>query len=267
LNGVTPMPQYRIRNYFLRSIAVWLALAGLFAAEHHGVVKSGGLPVPGATVTATMENKKAVTTTDDQGTYSFPDLDEGVWKMTVELLGFETATRDVGVSPEAPSPQWDLKLLSAADLTTALAAKATAVAAAAAPAPAPAAPAAAVGAPAAAPTTAANTPAAAAPAAAPNTAPAANGRGGTQAAAQNGRGSRNQNQTAAGRGGRGQNQTAAAGTRRSGQRRPSLAAGRVSGSRSKPVFGILGIQPGGQHFDRAVRSAFPERRPGFRGAG
>jgi hypothetical protein len=205
------MPQYRIRNYFLRLIAVWLALAGLFAAEHHGVVKSGGLPVPGATVTATMENKKAVTTTDDQGTYSFPDLDEGVWKMTVELLGFESATRDVGVSPEAPSPQWDLKLLSAADLTTALAAKATAVAAAAAPAPAPAAPAAAVGAPAAAPTTAANTPAAAAPAAASNTAPAANGRGGTQAAAQNGRGSRNQNQTAAGRSSRGQNQTAAAG--------------------------------------------------------
>ncbi len=196
------MPQYRIRNYFLRLIAVWLALAGLFAAEQHGVVKSGGLPVPGATVTATMDNKKVVTTTDDQGVYSFPDLDEGVWKMTVELLGFETVTRDIGVSPEAPSPSWDLKLMSAADLTTALAAKATAVAAAAAPAPAPAAPAVAVGAPAAAPTTAATTPTPAAPAAAPSATPTGNGRGGTQAA-QNGRG-RNQNQTAAaGRGGQG----------------------------------------------------------------
>ena len=71
------------------------------------------LPVPGATITATMDAKKAVTTTDDQGVYTFPDLDEGVWKMQVEMLGFETVTRDIAVAPDAPSPAWDLKLLSA----------------------------------------------------------------------------------------------------------------------------------------------------------
>ena len=81
------MPLYRIRNYFLRLIAVWVALAGLFASEHHGVVKSGGLPVPGATITATQDSKKVVTTTDDQGAYMFPDLVEGVWTIQVEMLG------------------------------------------------------------------------------------------------------------------------------------------------------------------------------------
>src|ERR1017187_5132899 len=158
------MPLYRIRNYFLRLIAVWVALAGLFASEHHGVVKSGGLPVPGATITATQDSKKVVTTTDDQGAYMFPDLVEGVWTIQVEMLGFAEVSRDIGVAPDAPSPQWDLKLLSAADLAAAMA-----------PKPAPAAP------------------------ATSNAAPAANGRGATaQAANQAGRGGRNQ---AAGRGG------------------------------------------------------------------
>jgi hypothetical protein len=196
LIDVTPMPLYRIRNYFLRLIAVWVALAGLFASEHHGVVKSGGLPVPGATITATQDSKKVVTTTDDQGVYSFPDLVEGVWTIQVEMLGFAEVSRDIGVAPDAPSPQWDLKLLSAADLAAAMAPK-PAPAAVAATTPAPSAPAAAGGTP-AAPATAANTPAPAAPATS-NAAPAANGRGATaQAANQAGRGGRNQ---AAGRGG------------------------------------------------------------------
>jgi hypothetical protein len=192
------MPQNRTRNYFLRLIAVWLTLGGLFAAEHRGVVKSGTLPVPGATITATLDAKKSVTTTDDQGVYTFPDLDSGVWHMSVEMLGFETVTRDVAVAPEAPSATWDLKLLSATDLTAALDAKAAATAAAAAATAAAATPAAPAAVPAA--TAAATTPAApATPAAAAATPAPTNGRGGTQAA--NNRGGRGQNQQAGGRGG------------------------------------------------------------------
>ncbi len=35
-----------LHTYFGRLLAAWLAVAGLMAAEHHGTVKSGGLPSP-----------------------------------------------------------------------------------------------------------------------------------------------------------------------------------------------------------------------------
>ncbi len=88
-------------------------MTGLLASESHGTVKSGGVPVPGATVTATPVDKagakKVVTTTDDEGFYSFPDLDDGTWSISVEALGFVTATREIGVTPGVPGPMWDLK--------------------------------------------------------------------------------------------------------------------------------------------------------------
>ena len=67
----------RIHTYFGRALAAWIAVAGLLAAEHHGTVKSGGLPVPGATITATHGDKKHVTTTDENGRYAFADLPDG----------------------------------------------------------------------------------------------------------------------------------------------------------------------------------------------
>src|ERR1035438_3084175 len=79
-----------------------VAVTGLMAAEHHGVVESGGLPIPGATITATQADKKLVTTTDDQGVYAFPELADGTWKIEVEMLGFAKATLDVGIASDAP---------------------------------------------------------------------------------------------------------------------------------------------------------------------
>ena len=89
----------------------WIAVSGLTAAEHDGVVRSGGLPVPGATVTAIQGDKKIVTTTDDQGAYSFPELADGIWTIEVEMMGFAKLTREVGIEPDAPLAEWDLKLL------------------------------------------------------------------------------------------------------------------------------------------------------------
>ena len=147
------MPANRIYINLGRLLAASIAVTGLLATEHHGIIKSGGLPVPGATVTATMGDKKVVTTSDDDGVYTFPDLADGIWTLNIEMLGFAKLTKEVGVTPEAPSPIWELKLLSADAMKAA-------VAAALAP-PAPAATTAT--APAAAPTT---------PAATPSTAPA-----------------------------------------------------------------------------------------------
>jgi hypothetical protein len=92
-------------------VLVWLAVSGLAAAEHRGQVAFNGLPVPGATVTATADDKKLVAVTDQQGAYSFPDLADGVWTIQVEMLCFAPIKQDVAVAPGAPSPDWELKVL------------------------------------------------------------------------------------------------------------------------------------------------------------
>ena len=104
-----------------RSFLLFLFASALAAAEHHGVVKSGGLPLPGVTITATMGDKKSVTTTDERGAYSFTDLADGVWTLEIDSFGFAKLREEVAVAPNAPSPEWDLKLLSLAALKQQLA--------------------------------------------------------------------------------------------------------------------------------------------------
>ena len=65
-----------------------LAVAGLLASQHQGVVKSGSLAVPGATVVATQGDKKLTTTTDGNGAYTFADIPDGAWTIQVDMLGF-----------------------------------------------------------------------------------------------------------------------------------------------------------------------------------
>ncbi len=131
---------------FGRLLAACLLATVLFASEHHGVVRSGGIPIPGATVTATQGSRKFVTTTDERGAYSFPNLDDGVWNIQVEMLGFDKASKEIGVAYNAPAPEWDLKLQTMQEIRTALTAPkpaAPVATAAAGPAAAPAKPAAA----------------------------------------------------------------------------------------------------------------------------
>jgi hypothetical protein len=147
------MPAHRIFNYFGRILVAWLAVVALAASEHHGVVKANGIPVPGATVTASQADKKPITTTtDDNGAYSFDDLPDGIWTITVEELGFAKLSREVGVTAEAASPTWDLKVESLSALNADLEA-------AKKPAPAPVATATTPAATATTPATAAATPA------------------------------------------------------------------------------------------------------------
>ena len=97
------MPSNRIYLHFGRILAAWIAVTGLMASEHHGTVKSGGIPVPGATVTAIQGDKKIATTTDDDGAYSFPDLADGVWTIEVQMLGFAKLSREIGIAPKRPA--------------------------------------------------------------------------------------------------------------------------------------------------------------------
>lgn len=101
----------RIRNYLRLGLALLASCALLPAAEHRGMVKFAGLPLPGATVTATQGDRKLSTVTDAQGIYDFRDLPDGTWKIRVEMQCFTPVERDVAVAPGAPSPEWELKLL------------------------------------------------------------------------------------------------------------------------------------------------------------
>lgn len=109
--------------------ALCASLLPLVAAQQSGVVKFAGLPLPGAMVTATQGDKKVTAITDQDGVYTFPDLADGVWTIRVEMQTFAPETKEIAVAPNAPSPEWDMKLLPLSEI------KATA----AAPAPKPAA--------------------------------------------------------------------------------------------------------------------------------
>jgi len=127
----------RMVNYFRYPLLAAVAVFVLAAAEHHGVVKFGAVPVPGATVTATQGDKKLVAVTDQDGVYAFPELADGVWNIQVEMLCFAPLKREIGVTPGAPVAEWELKMLPMDQIkpeTPAAAAPPTATATAAAPA-------------------------------------------------------------------------------------------------------------------------------------
>src|ERR1700742_4926788 len=90
---------------------VWVPKAAL-ASEYHGQVTFGGLPVPGATITATQGSQKFVTVSDQQGIYSFADLPDGNWTILVEMQCFSRIEQTITVAPNMQTAKWELKLLS-----------------------------------------------------------------------------------------------------------------------------------------------------------
>src|SRR5215475_7511028 len=102
----------------------------LVLTEHHGQVLFGGVPVPGATVTATQAGKQVVAVTDQQGLYSFPELEDGPFVIQVEMLGFTTLKQEVNT----PAAEFELKMLPIEDIHAEVAHEST-------PEPTPAAPA------------------------------------------------------------------------------------------------------------------------------
>ena len=82
-----------------------------FAAEHHGRVLFNGVPVPGATVTATQGKNTFSTVTDVQGLFQFATLSDGEWILHVEMQGFMPAEQKLNVSAQTPASAWELKML------------------------------------------------------------------------------------------------------------------------------------------------------------
>jgi trimeric autotransporter adhesin len=104
----------RVLNRFLLwSVFACLAVSAR-ASEYHGQVIFGGLPVPGSTVTvtATQGDKKVVAISDDQGVFSFADLADGTWTLTIQMTGFAPLKQDIAVAASAPAGSFELKLMS-----------------------------------------------------------------------------------------------------------------------------------------------------------
>ena len=85
--------------------------ADAWAADHRGQVTFSGLPVPGATVTATRAGATRSTVTDDDGVYRFADLADGAWTIEVAMLGFSPAKQDVTVAADAPPSTFALTIV------------------------------------------------------------------------------------------------------------------------------------------------------------
>src|SRR5262245_4128344 len=86
------------------------------AAEYRGVVTGAGVPIPGATITASRADQQIVTTTDQAGVFRFSDLDDGQWTIRVEMLGFASQTQDIAVASGVEPVKWALTLKSVEEL-------------------------------------------------------------------------------------------------------------------------------------------------------
>ena len=86
-------------------------VVSLTAAEYHGQVTFGGLPLPGATMTATQGDKILTTSTDERGQYSFANLPDGAWSLRAQKLGFTPVTRQIDPAAGLPAALIDLKVL------------------------------------------------------------------------------------------------------------------------------------------------------------
>jgi hypothetical protein len=117
----------RVSRFAWLAIALCVSARVLLAGgEHSGQVTYGGLPVPGATVTATAGDKKLVTATDEEGIFRLGDATEGAWTLRVEMLGFESLTREITVTAAPQPSEWTLALRPFDDITRGIARQAPA---------------------------------------------------------------------------------------------------------------------------------------------
>lgn len=103
------------RGLFTASLLSVLTLLGssamALASAYRGSVTFNGLPVPGATVTATHDRKEVISITDASGLYNFPDLVDGQWKIEVKMQGFQASYASVTISTSTPVGRTELVLL------------------------------------------------------------------------------------------------------------------------------------------------------------
>src|SRR5580704_14800545 len=101
----------RVRHFVC--VVAWLAFSAMAAASpFRGVVTFGGLPLPGAIVTATQGTTTKTAVSDGDGAFQFDDLADGKWTIDVQMQTFAPMHAEVTIAPSVPAAAYDLKLLS-----------------------------------------------------------------------------------------------------------------------------------------------------------
>jgi trimeric autotransporter adhesin len=79
----------------------------------HGVVKSGNMPLPGATVTAanTLTDQKVTTSTDVDGSYSLQMPSDGSYVVRAQMAAFASVTKEVRVDSSNHEVEANLELI------------------------------------------------------------------------------------------------------------------------------------------------------------
>jgi len=93
------------------TVAVLVLANVSVAADEHGLITFNGLPVPGATITATQGDKTIVVSSDVDGRFQLSGLADGRYTVRVEMLGFQTVTREIAVGDDAATLTSELTLL------------------------------------------------------------------------------------------------------------------------------------------------------------
>ena len=100
-------------EWLLRGFLTLLISSTLFGGEHYGYVRSGKKAIPGATVTASLDNWKLVTTSDESGMYFFDLPGGGKWEFQAEMFGFSPAREERTLMGGASVLDFDLELQAA----------------------------------------------------------------------------------------------------------------------------------------------------------
>lgn len=86
------------------------------ASEHHGQVTFNSLPVPGAVITVTRGSQRLSTVSGADGSYAFPDLTDGAWRIEIQKSLFAPIQQSLTITPNMPGIRWELKMLPLAQV-------------------------------------------------------------------------------------------------------------------------------------------------------
>jgi hypothetical protein len=86
------------------------------APAYRGDVTYGGMPLPGATVTATQGTKTLTAVSDQDGSFQFDDLGNGQWTIKVEMELFSADQATITIAPNMPAATFEMKLLPEAKI-------------------------------------------------------------------------------------------------------------------------------------------------------
>ena len=90
----------------------WLVCSALaLASPYRGTVTFGGLPLPGALITATQGTKSVSAVSDSAGAFTFDDLADGTWTIDVQMQGFVPIHSEATIASNLPAATWEMKLL------------------------------------------------------------------------------------------------------------------------------------------------------------